>query len=81
MIAERKITVRVTNELLNKAQRATGAGISEKVRKGLELLVASKVYDGLLKTRGKVKFSVDLSKLREDRTCRISNRARRKVAR
>ena len=67
MKAERKITVHVRSELLNKAQRAARAGISETVRKGLELLAASEAYDGLLKMRGKVKFSVDLSELRRDR--------------
>ncbi|HXM89541.1 MAG TPA: hypothetical protein VN916_08795 [Candidatus Acidoferrum sp.] len=67
MKAERKITVHVRSELLNKAQRAARAGISETVRKGLELLAASEAYDGLLKMRGKVKFSIDLSELRQDR--------------
>jgi post-segregation antitoxin (ccd killing protein) len=41
MKAEQKITVYVNRELLAKAQGATHAGISETVRKGLELLVAS----------------------------------------
>ena len=67
MKAERKITVHVDYGLLAKAQKATGASISETVRKGLELLTANDAYDQLLKTRGKVKFSVDLNELREDR--------------
>ena len=67
MKAERKITVHVRSELLNRAQKAARAGISETVRKGLELLAASEAYDGLLKMRGKVKFSIDLRELREDR--------------
>jgi len=62
----RKITVLVHREVLAKAQKAARAGISETVRKGLELLAASDAYDQLLKIRGKVKFSVALSKLRED---------------
>jgi hypothetical protein len=64
---ERKITVHVQDELLAKAQKAARAGISETVRKGLELLAASEAYDRLLKMRGKVKFSIDLDELREDR--------------
>jgi hypothetical protein len=64
---ERKITVHVRNELLAKAQKATRAGISETVRRGLELLAASEAYDRLLRMRGKVKFTVDLDELREDR--------------
>jgi len=67
MRPERKITVHVRPELLAKAQKAAKAGISETVRKGLELLAASDAYDGLLKMRGKVRFSIDLNELREDR--------------
>jgi len=67
MKAERKITVHVRSDLLNKAQRAAHAGVSETVRKGLELLAAGEAYDGLLKMRGKVKFSIDLRDLRQDR--------------
>ena len=67
MKAVRKITVHVHSDLLNKAQRAARAGVSETVRKGLELLAASEAYDGLLKMRGKVKFSIDLRELRQDR--------------
>ena len=67
MKPERKITVHVRRDLLEKAQRAARAGVSETVRKGLELLAVSEAYDGLLKMRGKVKFSVDLDELRRDR--------------
>jgi hypothetical protein len=67
MKLERKITVHVRSDLLDRAQKAARAGVSETVRKGLELLAASEAYDGLLKMRGKVKFSVDLSELRQDR--------------
>ena len=63
----RKITVHVRGDLLDRAQKATRAGVSETVRKGLELLAASEAYDQLLKMRGKVKFSVDLTELRKDR--------------
>ncbi len=67
MKAEQKITVYVNRELLAKAQGATHAGISETVRKGLELLAASEAYDQLLNMRGRVKFSINLNELREDR--------------
>jgi len=67
MKSERKITVHVRSDLLDKAQKAARAGVSETVRKGLELLAASEAYDGLLKMQGKVKFSVDLNELRRDR--------------
>ncbi len=67
MEQRRRITVLVRSELLAKAQKAARAGISETVRKGLELLAASDAYDRFLKMRGKVKFSIDLSELRQDR--------------
>ncbi|HUY39322.1 MAG TPA: hypothetical protein VMV13_10850 [Candidatus Binataceae bacterium] len=54
-------------DLLSKAQKASGTGISGTVRKGLELLAASQAYDQLLKMRGKVKFTIALDELREDR--------------
>jgi len=67
MKAARKITVHVRGDLLDKAQKATRSGVSETVRKGLELLAASEAYDQLLKMRGKLKFSIDLDELRKDR--------------
>jgi hypothetical protein len=67
MGTQRKITVLVQSDLLVRAQKAAHAGISETIRKGLELLAASDVYDGLLKMRGKVKFSINLNELRRDR--------------
>jgi hypothetical protein len=63
----RKIAVVVSSDLLDKAQNVAHAGVTETVRKGLELLAANEVYDRLLKMRGKAKFSVNLSELREDR--------------
>jgi len=66
MGTQRKITVLVQSDLLVRAQRAAHAGISETVRKGLELLAASDVYDGLLKMSGKVMFSVNMNELRRD---------------
>jgi hypothetical protein len=49
----RKITVVVSSDLLEKAQNAARAGMSETVRRSLELLAASDVYDRLLKMRAK----------------------------
>jgi len=67
MNPQRKITVLVSSDLLDRAQKAARAGVSETVRKGLELLAANDAYDQLLKMRGKVEFSVDLNELRGDR--------------
>jgi hypothetical protein len=67
MKAERKITVHVRSDLLARAQKASRAGISDTVRKGLELLAANEAYDELRKMRGKLKISIDLDELRKDR--------------
>jgi hypothetical protein len=63
----RKITVEVPEELIEKAQRASGAGITETVRAGLGLLAASPTYARLRQLRGKVRFSRTAAKLKSDR--------------
>jgi Arc/MetJ-type ribon-helix-helix transcriptional regulator len=63
----RRITVEVPSELLDKAQRATGRGISETVRTGLELVAASPAYEKLRQLRGKFRFSRTLAELKDDR--------------
>ncbi len=63
----RKITVEVPAELLDKAQRASGAGITQTVRAGLQLMAASEAYARLLKFRGKVRFSRSVAELKDDR--------------
>jgi hypothetical protein len=63
----RKITVEVPRELLEKAQLASGAGITEAVRTGLQLLAASRTYDRLRQLRGKVHFTRTLAELKADR--------------
>jgi hypothetical protein len=67
MEAARKITVGVPPELLAKAQRASGAGITETVRVGLQLVAASHAYARLRAQRGKVRLSRSLADLRADR--------------
>jgi len=63
----RKITVEVPPELLKKAQRASGAGITETIRTGLQLVAASRTYARLRQLRGKVRFSKTLTELKSDR--------------
>lgn len=67
MEAARKITVEVPPELLKKAQRASGSGITQTVRAGLELVAASETYANLRRLRGKVQFSRSLAELKTDR--------------
>jgi hypothetical protein len=63
----RKITVDIPEELLEKAQQATGAGITQTVRTGLQLVAASQAYDRLLQLEGKVRFSLTWEELKDDR--------------
>lgn len=67
METARKITVEVPMELLDKAQRASGTGITQTVRAGLELVAASQTYARLRQLRGKVRFSRTLAELKTDR--------------
>lgn len=53
--------------LLHKAQSATGKGITETLKIALSQLVRAQAYEDLRKMRGKVKFSIDLKKLRKDK--------------
>ncbi len=63
----KKITAHLPEDLLARAQKATGEGITETLRRGLQLVSAGEAYDNLRRLRGKVKFSIDLKKLRDDR--------------
>ena len=63
----RKITVEISSDLLEKAQRATGAGITQTVRTGMQLLAASQTYARLRQLRGKVRFTRPLAELKADR--------------
>ncbi|HEX9645995.1 MAG TPA: hypothetical protein VGB88_00760 [Alphaproteobacteria bacterium] len=67
MSRTRKITAHVPVELLQRAQEATGKGVTETVRRGLDLLVAAEAADELRRLRGKVRLDIDLAELRRDR--------------
>jgi hypothetical protein len=62
-----KITVEVPAELLERAQAAADAGVTETVRRGLALVAAGRAYEGLRQLRGKLRLRLDLETLREDR--------------
>lgn len=66
MQTAKKITIEVPKTLLQKAQKMTGLGITPTIRQGLELIAAAQTYEKLRHLKGKVKFSVDLSSLRQD---------------
>jgi len=67
METARKITVEVPPKLLEKAQQAIGAGITETIRTGLKLVAASRTYAELREMRGKVRFSRTAAELKDDR--------------
>ncbi|MBV8201543.1 MAG: hypothetical protein JOZ15_13050 [Acidobacteria bacterium] len=67
MVPMRKITVELPVELLRKAQRTTGGGITATIRRGLELVAAGRAYRELRELKGKVAVAIDLEQLREDR--------------
>jgi hypothetical protein len=65
--ATKKITVEVPVDLLEKAQQATGAGVTQTIRTGLQLAAASQAYDRLRQLRGKYQFSLSWQELKADR--------------
>jgi len=67
MDTARKITVEIPIGLLEKAQRASGTGITQTVRTGLQLVAASQTYARLRQLRGKVRFTRTLAELKADR--------------
>jgi hypothetical protein len=67
METARKITVEIPGDLLERAQQASGAGITQTVRTGLQLLAASKTYERLRTLRGTVRFSRTAAELKADR--------------
>lgn len=72
----RKITVEVPEDLLERVQEFTGTGVTESIRAALKKLDAMRAQQELLKLRGKIKFSIDLDELREDRSWSRSTRRR-----
>jgi hypothetical protein len=64
----RKITVEVPEELLARARAASGDSLTATVREGLRLVAAGQAFKSLRAQRGKVRFSLPLASLRDDRT-------------
>ncbi len=68
METARRITITIPAGLLEKAQRATGGGIAQTVRTGLQLVAASGTYARLRQLRGNVHFTRTLADLNADRS-------------
>lgn len=62
----RKITLLLPKELVERATRASGLGITPTIRQGLETVAAAEAYENLRKSRGKVRLSINLEELRRD---------------
>lgn len=62
-----KVTVELPAELLERARKSTGVGITGTIRRGLELVAAARAQRELASLRGKVKFTLDLAASRADR--------------
>jgi hypothetical protein len=67
MKTSRKITVELPEKLLELAQEASGEGITQTIRIGLQLVAASRTYARLRQMRGKVRFSRSAAELKADR--------------
>ena len=61
-----KVTVMLPRDLVERAKRASGLGLTPAIRRGLETVAASDAYETLRRLRGKVQFSVSLKELRGD---------------
>lgn len=61
-----KITVHIPQLLLHAALEVTKKNITETVKAGLERMAREQAYENIRNMRGKVKFSVDLNKLRKE---------------
>jgi hypothetical protein len=61
-----KVTVMLPRDLVERAKRVSGLGLTPAIRKGLETIAATEAYEALLKLRGKVRSSISLKDLRGD---------------
>jgi hypothetical protein len=67
MSANRKVTVELPADLLKRAQKSSGEGVTSTIRRGLELVAAGRAYRDLRALKGRVSFSIDVAALRQDR--------------
>ena len=67
MFEQTKITVQIPSDLLARARESSGKGITATVRQGLRLVAAREAYRKLRELKGKIRFSVAVEHLREDR--------------
>ena len=63
----RKVTVMLPKDLVERATKATGVGLTPTIRKGLESVVVAGAYQRIRERRGKVHLTINVDELREDR--------------
>lgn len=63
----KKITVEISEELLEKAMNQTKKGLTDTIRQGLTLLAESSNYKDLKNLKGKGEFEFNWKTLKEDR--------------
>ncbi len=66
MNKSKKITILIPLELLQRAQKITGEGITKTIRIALEFLAKKEIFRELSSLKGSYKSKLDLKKLRED---------------
>jgi hypothetical protein len=67
MKQSRKISVEVSDELLQRAQGYSGEDVTETVREALRHYVSFSAQQKARQLRGKIKFSLSLEEMRYDR--------------
>jgi hypothetical protein len=67
--AEKKVTAMLPTELLDRAMKASGEGLTPTLRKGLELVAAKDSYQQILKLKGKYRSGLGIThqQLKSDR--------------
>lgn len=63
----RKVTVMLPNDLVERATKASGVGLTPTLRKGLEAVIVANAFQRIRQRRGKVRLSINVAELREDR--------------
>jgi len=63
----RKVTVMLPKDLVDRATKASGKGLTPTLRQGLESILVANAYRRLRARRGKVRLSINVDELREDR--------------
>ena len=63
----RKVTVMLPKDLVERATKASGLGLTPTIRKGLESVVVAGAYQRIRERRGKVHLTINVDELREDR--------------